>query len=150
MRPTMKRLLWRLVPALALLGAMIGWNSPSEAYVQQIIIDQTNTANYTPIQLGSSIPGPSVSYTIYTGRIVGAISPTNPLNAIITDINLAPTSGGLVNYTSVFSIVTPTNPAARNGLMIHEVPNRGNNAINTSALIAGVTYVQSGLVDLVA
>ena len=134
----------RLVPTLALLGTLIGWNSPSEAYVQQIIIDTTNTANYSPIPLGSSTPGPSVSYTIYTGRIIGALSPTNPLNAIITDINLAPTTSGLVTYTSVFSIVTPTNPAARSGMMIHEVPNRGGNAITTSALIAGATYVQSG------
>src|ERR1700736_5479541 len=28
--------------------------------------------------------------------------------------------------------------------MIHAVPNRGGNAINTSALIQGATYVQSG------
>src|ERR1700733_7457920 len=96
MRPTRKRLLLRLVPALALLGAMIGWNSPSEAYVQEIIIDQTNTANYTPIPLGSSTPGSALSYTIYTGRVIGLISPTHPLNAVITDINLAPKSGGLV------------------------------------------------------
>ena len=145
--PALARLvpaLARLVPALALLGTLIGWNSPSEAYVQQIIIDTTNTANYSPIPLGSSTPGPSVSYTIYTGRIIGALSPTNPLNAIITDINLAPTTSGLVTYTSVFSIVTPTNPAARSGMMIHEVPNRGGNAISTNALIAGATYVQSG------
>jgi hypothetical protein len=149
MRVTGNLLSRRLMPALALLGAVIGWNSPSEAYVQQIIIDQTNTANYNPIPLGSSTPGPSVSYTIYTGRIVGALSPTNPANSGITDINLAPTSGGLVNYTAVFSIVTPTNPAARSGLMIHEVPNRGGNAISTGALIAGATYVQSGTIDLV-
>jgi hypothetical protein len=142
--PRLMPALSRLMPGLALLGALFGWNSPSEAYVLQIIIDQTNTANYNPIPVGSSTPGPSVSYTIYTGRIVGALAPTNPLNAVITDINLAPTNGGLVNYTAVFSIVTPTNPAARSGLMIHEVPNRGGNAINTNALIAGATYVQSG------
>ena len=118
MKPTGNRLLRRLMPALAglmmpalaLLGTLIGWSSPSEAYVQQIIIDQTNTANYSPIPLGSSVAGPSVSYTIYTGRIIGALSPTNPLNAVITDINHAPTSGGLVTYTSVFSIVTPDQP----------------------------------------
>jgi hypothetical protein len=133
-----------LSPAVAILGAVMGWTSPSNAYVQQIIIDSTNTANYAPIPLGSSVTGSAVSYTIYTGRIIGALAPGNPLNAVITDINLAPTSGGLVNYTAVFSIVTPTNPAARSGLMIHEVPNRGGNAINTNALIAGATYVQSG------
>jgi hypothetical protein len=64
MRLTTNRLLSRLMPALALLGAVIGWNSPSDAYVQQIIIDSTNTANYSPIPLGSSTPGGAVSYTI--------------------------------------------------------------------------------------
>jgi hypothetical protein len=95
---------------LALLGAMIGWNSPSEAYVQQIVIDQTSTANYNPILLGSSTPGPSVSYTIYTGRVFGLISPTHPLNAVITDINLAPKSGGLVSYVADFSMSRPRTP----------------------------------------
>ncbi len=139
---------WGLRPVAAfivLLGVLFGFTSPSHAYVQQVIIDATNTANYTPIPVGSSTPGASVSYTIYTGRIVGALDPANPLNSVITDLNLAPQSGGLVNYTTVFSIVTPTNPAARSGLMIHVVPNRGSSSgINTNALVAGATYVQSG------
>jgi alpha/beta hydrolase family protein/IPT/TIG domain-containing protein/VCBS repeat protein len=133
-----------LASALILLGAAIAGSSPSAAYVNQIIIDATNTANYNPVPLGSSTPGASVSYTIYTGRIIGALSPTQPQNSVITDINLAPTTGGLVNYTAEFSILTPTNPALRNGLMIHVVPNRGGNGINTNALVAGATYVQSG------
>lgn len=133
-----------LVSAVILFGAAIGCSSPSNAYVNQIIIDSTNTANYDPIPLGSSTPGSAISYTIYTGRIVGMLSPTQPLNSVITDINLAPTTGGLVSYTANFSIITPTNPALRSGLMIHVVPNRGGNGINTNALIAGATYVQSG------
>ncbi len=145
---------WRLrclLSAIAMLGAAIGWSSPSHAYVQQFVIDSTNTANYSPIPLGSSTPGAPVSYTIYTGRIFGALSPTNPLNAVITDINRAspvyttPTPpAGDATYISQFSIVTPTDPAARNGLMIYEVPNRGGSAISTGSLIAGATYVQSG------
>ena len=140
-----------LLPAIAMLGAAIGWSSPSQAYVQQIVIDATNTANYNPVPLGSSIPGTPVSYTIYTGRIFGALNPSNPLNAVITDINLAspvyttpaPPSGD-VTYIANFSIVTPTDPAARSGLLIYDTPNRGGNAISTNALIAGATYVQSG------
>ena len=34
--------------------------------------------------------------------------------------------------------------AQRSGLMVHAVPNRGGNAFNTSALLQGATYVQSG------
>jgi hypothetical protein len=94
--------------------------------------------------LGSSTPGASTSYTVYQGRIFGALDPHDPHNAIITDIDHAPTTGGKVDYIATFQIVTPTNPAQRNGLMIHEVPNRGGNAVNTGSLIMGATYVQSG------
>src|ERR1700722_16745211 len=134
----------RVAAAVAFLVAAIGGTSPSHAYVQQIIIDGTSTANYNPIPLGSSTPGTALSYTIYTGRIIGSLSPTNPLDSVITDLNLAPQSGGSVTYTAVFSILTPTNPAQRSGLLLHEGPNRGGNAVNTNALIQGATYVQSG------
>ena len=51
------------------LGAVIGWSSPSDAYIQQIVIDATATVNFTPITLGGS----ATSYTIYTGRIFGEL-----------------------------------------------------------------------------
>src|ERR1700733_13999348 len=134
----------RVAAAVAFLVAAIGGASPSHAYVQQIIIDGTSTANYNPIPLGSSTPGTALSYTIYTGRIIGSLRPTNPLGSVFTALNLAPQSGSSVPYTADFSIMTPTNPAQRSGLLIHEVPNRGGNAVNTNALIQGATYVQSG------
>ena len=61
------RLLRYLLPAIAMLGAAIGWSSTSEAFVNQIVIDSTNTANYNPVPLGSSVPSTTaVGYTIYT------------------------------------------------------------------------------------
>ena len=140
-----------LVPAIAVLGAVIGWSSPSRAFVQEFVIDSTHTANYSPLPPGSSTPGSPVSYTIYTGRIFGALDPSLPENAVITDIGLAspvytvptPPSGD-ATYISQFSIVTPTNPASRSGLLIYEVSNRGGSAISTGALVQGATYVQSG------
>jgi len=138
------RALRHFAPAMAFLAAAIGWSSPSEAYVQQIVIDQTATVDFTPIILGTSTPGPSTSYTIYVGRIFGALDPDDSHHAVITDIEHAPRTHGKVTYIADFEIVTPTDPGQRSGLMIHEVPNRGNNAINTAALIQGATYVQSG------
>jgi Alpha/beta hydrolase domain len=140
-----------LVPAIAILGAAIGWSSPSYAFVQWFVIDSTQTANFNPLPLGSSTPGSPVSYTIYTGRIFGALNPSLPQNAVITDIGLAspvyalpaPPSGD-ATYISQFSIVTPTDPTQRSGLLIYEVSNRGNNAIPITALVQGATYVQSG------
>lgn len=133
-----------LVPAIAVFGAVMGWSSPSDAYVQQIVIDHTATVNFTPIILGSSTPGPATSYTIYVGRIFGELDPDDPHHSIITDIDHAAKTHGKVGYIANFEIVTPTDPVQRSGLMIHEVPNRGNNAINTASLIQGATYVQSG------
>ena len=126
------------------LGALIGWSSPSDAYIQQIVIDQTATVNFEPIILGTSTPGPATSYTIYTGRIFGELKPNDPdNNKIITDIHLAPRNKGRVEYIANFEIITPSDPTQRSGLMIHAVPNRGGNAI-PGALIQGATYVQSG------
>ena len=148
MRPKKKTSFSRyLIPAVTGLCAVIGWSSPSKASVQKIIIDSTNTANYSPVPVGSSTPGPAVSYTIYTGRIFGQLNPSFPQNAVITDLGLAaPITVGGANYSyiSQFSIVTPTDPTQRSGLLIYEVPNRGGSAITTTALIQGATYVQSG------
>ncbi len=143
MCPKTSRVFRYLVSAFGL-GAVIGWSSPSDAYVQKIVIDQTATVNFKPIILGTSTPGSATSYTIYTGRIFGELKPNDPDNKIITDIDLAPKNKGRVEYIANFEIITPSDPTQRSGLMIHAVPNRGGNAINTSALIQGATYVQSG------
>jgi len=79
-------------------GALIGWSSPTDAYIQQIVIDQKATVNFTPITLGTSNPGSATSYTIYTGRIFGELRPNDPdNNKIITDIDLAPKNNGRLN-----------------------------------------------------
>ena len=143
MCPKTSRVFRYLVSAFGL-GAVIGWSSPSNAYIQQFVIDQTATVNFTPIILGTSTPGAATSYTIYTGRIFGELKPNVPDNKIITDIDLAPKNKGRAEYVATFEIITPSDADQRSGLMIHAVPNRGGNAINTSALIQGATYVQSG------
>ena len=80
---------FRYLVSTFLLNALIGWSSPSDAYVQKLVIDQTATVDFKPIILGTSTPGPATSYTIYTGRIFGELNPNDPNNEIITDIDLA-------------------------------------------------------------
>jgi hypothetical protein len=126
------------MPAIAILGAAISWSSPSQAYIQQIVVDSTSTASYVPVG------GTSTSYTIYSGRIFGELKPHDRHNRIVQDIDLAPKTNGRVHYIANFEIVTPTDPQQRNGLMIYAVPNRGGSAISTSSLQPGVTYVESG------
>src|SRR5258705_13288391 len=143
MRPKTNRPLRYLVSALGL-GAVIGWSSPSNADIRRIVIDQTATVNFTPITLGTATPGTPTSYTVYVGRSFGDVNPSDP-NTVLTDISLAPkNASGRVDYVANFQIITPTDPAQRNGLMIHSVPNRGGNSISTNAVLQGVTYVQSG------
>jgi hypothetical protein len=144
MYSTTVNLLRHFLPALAIVGATIGWSSPSDAYVQKIVIDQQTSLNIAPITLGTSTPAPAIPYTIYTGRIFGELDPSDPQHSIITDIEHAPKTQGKVTYVANFQIVTPTDPRQRSGLLIHEVPNRGNNAIPMTALVQGATYVQSG------
>src|SRR6516162_7599196 len=89
----------RHISAVLGLGALIGWSSPGDAHVQQIVIDATTTVNFKPITLGTSTPGTSTSYTIYIGRIFGELKPNDPdNNKIITDIDLAPKNKGRVQY----------------------------------------------------
>ena len=143
MGSTSNRRLFYLVSAFAV-SALASWSTSSDAAIQRIVIDQSTTVSFAPIIPGTATPGAATSYTIYSGRSFGALDPTTTDNAIVTDIGLAPTNAGKVEYVANFQIVTPTNPAERNGLMIHSVPNRGGNAINTATMLQGVTYVQSG------
>ncbi len=71
MHPKTISLLRHFLPALAIFGTSVGWNSPGEAYVQKIVIDQQISLSFTPLTLGTSTPGPLTPYTIYTGRIFG-------------------------------------------------------------------------------
>ena len=85
MYPKTSRMFRYLVLASGLF-AMIGGSSPSDAYVQKFHRSDRHR-QLTPIISGSSIPGPSTSYTIYTGRIFGALN-----QMILTPIKLSPTS----------------------------------------------------------
>jgi hypothetical protein len=135
----------RLAPAVALLGTVFGWSLPGEAGIQTFVIDQTATVMLKPVPLNSSVPvTTAIPYTVYQGRIFGALDPNDPHNTIITDINLAPTTGGKVGYIANFQIVTPQNSNDRSGLLIYGVSNRGGNTISQTALTQGATYVQSG------
>ena len=52
-----------LLSAIVMLGAALGWSSPSSARVERLVVDHTSTATYTPVG------GTPTSYTIYSGRV---------------------------------------------------------------------------------
>lgn len=71
--------------------------------------------------------GAAGAYELLSGRFYGEVDPKDPRNAIITDLNLAPkTARGLVEYSATFQIARPIDMAKASGLLVYNVPNRGN------------------------
>jgi hypothetical protein len=78
----------------------------------------------TDIQVDSVTPAGD-GFEQVDGVAHGAVDPTDPRNAIITDIDLAPRNGdGLVEYTTEFRILRPVGPGS--GVLLYDVVNRGN------------------------
>ncbi len=92
------------------------------------------------------VSGAPIPYQTFQGRIFGELDPTDPHDAVIQDIALAPKdANGKVTYIATFALTTPLNPAQSNGLLIYEVSNRGSNPIPAaSALVSGASYLVSG------
>ena len=85
----------------------------SQARVTRIIVDATaSIQNNTFQQL--------------TGRAFGELDPTDPHNALITDIQIAPrNANGNVAYVASFVLRIPSDMTQASGVMWHDVPNRG-------------------------
>jgi hypothetical protein len=127
--------------AIAAIGAVaLGNAQPARAAVTRIVVDSTAPA------FGGVPIGAAGAYTLITGRAFGELDPTDPHNAIITDIDKAPKdSTGQVSYIATFQMAVPQNLSAANGLLIYDVTNRGGNAIpSASSIVPGAIYLQSG------
>ena len=71
-------------------------------------------------------------YEFITGIATGDVNPTNPQNAVITDIQLAPrNAGGNVVYQHNFYILKPLDLNKGNHKMMYEPPNRGGKTYQT-------------------
>lgn len=66
------------------------------------------------------------AYEGLSGTIFFEVDPTNPVNQIITDINLAPrNANGKVEFRSDFYLIKPKDIGHGNGTVLYEVSNRG-------------------------
>jgi hypothetical protein len=110
-----RRKRWSLLAA-ALGMTLLGWAPSAEARVRSVI-------------LNPPIPFPSVGspYVLITGVATGEIDPSDPLDAVIQDIRLAPLDPkNLVLYSTQIAIVTPVDLSAGNHTMLVNIVNRGN------------------------
>ena len=82
---------------------------------------------YTTSQpYGSQSFGSVGQYQELDGTATGELDPGDPLNAIITDIKLAPRAHGKVQYSFTFSILEPVDLSKSNHTLLYDIVNRGN------------------------
>ncbi|HEY2416102.1 MAG TPA: alpha/beta hydrolase domain-containing protein [Pirellulaceae bacterium] len=66
-------------------------------------------------------------YELWTGTVYFAVDPTQPANANIIDLKLAPkNAGGKVEFSADFRMLIPVDRAKANRGLFYEVNNRGN------------------------
>jgi hypothetical protein len=66
-------------------------------------------------------------YEKIVGRAYGEVDPRDRRNAVINDILLAPRNArGMVEYVATFTLLRPMDAAKGNGVLLHDMVNRGN------------------------
>ena len=66
-------------------------------------------------------------YEKIVGRAYGEVDPRDRRNALINDITLAPRNArGMVEYVATFTLMRPVDASKANGVMLHDMVNRGN------------------------
>lgn len=109
---------WALAPLVAL-SLFVG---SAEARITRIVIDRVESPTF-----GGAFFGATGPYEKIVGRASGEVDPNEPLNAVITDIAMAPRNArGQVEYETDFYLLKPVDPARGNGLLYYNVVNRGN------------------------
>jgi hypothetical protein len=102
-------------------GSVLGVSSDAQARVTKIVFNAP-TDPYKGAIFGTVGP-----YEQLDGIAYGEIDPADPLNAVIQDIKLAPRNRhGMVEYTTMVSILKPVNMPSSNHAMLFEIVNRGN------------------------
>ena len=70
------------------------------------------------------------AYELIYGTFSGELDPADQHNAIITDITRAPLNArGRVEYKATFRIARTLDPAKASGVLLYDVPNRGNGGV---------------------
>lgn len=122
------RRLSRIVFASTIGVCAFGLSSGIDARITKIVIQGTES----PANSGQSF-GAIGQYERVYGVAYGELSPNDPHNAIITDLQLAPRNArGMVEYNMTFSMQKPIDMSKTNGVLFYSVVNRGNGTATAS------------------
>jgi hypothetical protein len=103
-------------------AALLGLASGAGARVTEIDI---NTATSQSPTFGGASFGAG-QYQMINGTVKGEVDPNDPLNAVIVDIGLAPrNSHGMVEYSTDFQLLIPTDLTKGNHRLLYDITNRG-------------------------
>ncbi|WP_232628680.1 alpha/beta hydrolase domain-containing protein [Methylobacterium sp. Leaf118] len=132
------RNVWIVIGALGYsLGGALG-SAPAHARITGIEIGSVE-----PFADGAAF-GAAGSYERVIGTARGELDPSDPSNAGIVDIALAPRNArGMVEYRTDLFILRPKDPARGNGTLLFEVLNRGRKFLFNWVLDAPAQAVQA-------
>src|SRR5262245_31132849 len=102
--------------------AVLSIGQLTEARITKIVIQSRTSPAF-----GGASFGNVRQYEQLTGVAYGEVNTKDPLNGVITDMELAPrNSRGMVEYSMDFAITKPIDMSRGNGTLLYDVPNRGN------------------------
>ena len=123
--------------------AFLGIGHLAEARITRIVITTVQSPAF-----GGATFGSVGQYEQLDGTAYGEVDPKDPLNAVVTDIELAPhNSRGMVEYSMDISILKPIDMSRGNGTLIYDVVNRGNKGITNLNIGGNATNPGDGFLE---
>lgn len=110
-----RSLMFLLVAVVALIPISV------QAHITHIKIDRVESPTFEGASFGTT-----GQYEKLVGRAFGEVNPSDPRNAGVVDIQLAPRNAkGLVEYSTDIYILRPVDPSKGNHRLFFEINNRG-------------------------
>ncbi len=112
-----------------------------EAAAAQARITRLEIIHAESPAFGGAVFGAAGAYEVLRGVARGEVDPDEPANRIIQDLAFAPRNArGRVEYAADVVILKPVDLARGNGLLLYELPNRGDRYARSLTFDVGVPF----------
>jgi hypothetical protein len=114
----------RSLPMLIAVAATLVTGSAAAAPAG--VIREFRILSTTPAFGGATLPGAAGPYEVIAGTVHGELNPSDPANAAIADLKLAPVGpDGAIAYSTDVVILRPVRAANATRVLFYDVVNRG-------------------------